>query len=56
LLLLQASTGLTEEEEKAHFARGQKYLDKVAAVWSAKLPQERLLGIYMGRTWLGRCA
>ena len=52
-VLLQTLTGLTEEEEKAHFARGQKYLDKVAAAWSAKLPQERLLGIYMGRTWMG---
>jgi hypothetical protein len=52
-LLLQSTSGLTDEEEKAHFARGQKYLDKVAAVWCARLPQERLLGIYMGRTWIG---
>jgi hypothetical protein len=52
-LLLQQGTGMTLEEELAKLAKGQKYLDKVSAAWSAKLPQERLLGVYMGRTWLG---
>lgn len=52
-LLLQQGTGMTLEEERAKLAKGQKYLDKVSSAWSAKLPQERLLGVYMGRTWLG---
>jgi hypothetical protein len=40
------------QDEEA-LARGQKYLDKVAAVWTAKLPQERLCGMYFGRQWMG---
>src|SRR3954463_2909444 len=51
--LLQQGTGMTLEEERAKLAKGQKYLDKVSATWSAKMPQERLLGVYMGRTWVG---
>ncbi|MBI2931313.1 MAG: hypothetical protein HYY16_06650 [Planctomycetes bacterium] len=34
-------------------ARGQKYLDKVAAVWSSHLPVERIVGVYFGRKWMG---
>jgi hypothetical protein len=52
-LLLPQGTGMTLEEELAQLAKGQKYLDKVSSAWSAKLPQERLLGMYMGRTWIG---
>src|ERR1043165_6422863 len=49
--VLQDYAGLTAEEEKAALGRGQKYLDKVAASWIGKLPQERLLGFYAGRLW-----
>ncbi|MBV8880363.1 MAG: hypothetical protein JO332_10395, partial [Planctomycetaceae bacterium] len=51
--LLQQPAGMTPEEEKAALDRGQKYLDAVAASWAGKLPQERLLGVYAGRVWMG---
>ena len=51
LLLLALGTGSAQDEES--FAKGQKFLDKVEKAWSAQLPQERLCGIYFGRTWAG---
>jgi hypothetical protein len=53
LMLFQQDPGMTPEQELAQRTTGQKYLDKVSAAWSAQLPQERLLGIYMGRHWMG---
>ena len=41
-----------QEDDKA-LAKGQSYLDKIAQAWSAKLPQERLCGVYLGRQWVG---
>lgn len=32
---------------------GQRYLDRVAEVWRREMPLERLLGVYMGRRWVG---
>lgn len=50
--LMALTLALAVQEDEA-LARGQKYLDKVAKAWTASLPQERLLGIYMGRQWIG---
>jgi hypothetical protein len=41
------------QEDDAALARGQKYLDQIAQAWSARLPQDRLCGIYIGRQWVG---
>jgi hypothetical protein len=49
--VLAQLTAFAQDEEA--LAKGQKYLDKVAKVWSDKLPQEKLCGIYFGRSWAG---
>ena len=41
------------QEDDAALAKGQKYLDKVAGIWAAKLPQKQLCGVYLGRQWAG---
>jgi hypothetical protein len=44
---------LFPRQDEEALARGQKYLDKVAAGWAGKLPQTRLNGLYYGRAWMG---
>jgi hypothetical protein len=51
-LSLLGLPAVSAQDDEA-LAKGQKYLDKVAKVWSEKLPQERLCGIYFGRVWVG---
>ncbi len=53
VLLLPQTTVPSPEVEAEQRAKGQKYLDQVAAAWKVKLPQDRLLGLYMGRQWMG---
>jgi len=50
-LLLLSVLAPTQDDEP--LAKGQKYLDKIAKVWSEKLPQEKLCGVYFGRVWVG---
>jgi hypothetical protein len=54
-VLALSLSGLTTAaaQDDAALVKGQKYLDKVSKVWSEKLPQEKLCGIYFGRTWVG---
>lgn len=47
------AAALVSPQDDAELARGQKYLDRVAAAWSTSLPAERLLGIYLGRKAVG---
>jgi hypothetical protein len=48
-----AMGGPRAPQEEELIARGQKYLDKVAKTWSGDLPVKRLVGIYIGRKWMG---
>ncbi len=52
-LFLALAAGPAAAQDPEALARGQKYLDKVAAAWAGKLPQERLVGVYLGRKWVG---
>lgn len=51
LLALAAATCLAQD--KAAFEKGQKYLDKVAKVWTAKSPQALLFGLYADAKYIG---
>jgi hypothetical protein len=39
--------------DEAALERGQKYLERLAAAWTEKLPPDRTFGIYLGRRWVG---
>jgi hypothetical protein len=52
-LLASAITQARAQDDSASYDKGQKYLEKVAKVWSSHLPAEKLCGLYMGRLWVG---
>ncbi len=41
------------QEDAAGLARGQQYLERIAASWNDRLPIERLIGTYYARKWVG---
>lgn len=53
LVLVFLAAAFSHLQSKEELEKGQKFLDKIAKSWDASPPAEKVVGMYIGRKWVG---